>query len=241
MMARPTGTARRQRQQRGRIGADREQRRMSERDLPDRARHQRQAEREHAKQPGVDQGLQHVEGHWKQRQDRKHGDRDQQGPARNAHRAARRNERAGQRLRRRLPRAREQAVRPQHQHDDQQQEREQIAVAGAEHRDAVALDQSQQQAADHRARHVAGAADDFGDDALQRRLQAHRGVDLVVVHADQQAGDAAERSRNAEHRLIDAVDVDAHLHRGVAVLRGRAHRPAELAVAQEHEQQAAHW
>lgn len=136
-----------------------------------------------------------------------------------------------------LPGAGEQAVWPQHEHDDQQQEREQIAVAGAEHGDAVALDQSEQQASDHRTRHIAGTADDFGDDALERRLQAHRGVDLVVVHADQQAGNAAERSRNAEHGLIDAIDVDAHLHRGVAVLRGGTHGPAELAVAQEHEQQ----
>ena len=226
-----------QRQQRGGIGADREQRGVPERDLADRAGNQGEAEREHAEQPGVDQGLEHVEGHRQQRQDREDAGRDQQRPARNAHRAARRDERAGQRLGRRLPCAGEQAVRPQHEHDDQQQEREQIAVAGAEHGDAVALDQSEQQAADHRAGHIAGAADDFGDDALERRLQAHRGVDLVVVHADQQAGDAAKRSRNAEHRLIDAVDVDAHLHRGVAVLRGGADGPAELAVAQEHEQQ----
>ena len=36
---------------------------------------------------------------------------------------------------------------------------------------------------------------------------------------------------------LTAVDVDAHLHGGVAVLRRGAHRPAELGVAQEGEQQ----
>ena len=67
----------------------------------------------------------------------------------------------------RLARAAEDAVRPQHEDHDQNHEGEQVAVARAERRDAVALDQAEQQAADDRARHVAHAADHLRHDALQ--------------------------------------------------------------------------
>ena len=81
------------------------------------------------------------------------------------------------------------------------------------------------------------AADYDGDNALKGRLKAHRGVDMVVVHADQQPADAAERGGDGEHRTVDAIDVNAHLPRRIAILRSRAHRVAEFGEAQEAVQQ----
>ena len=48
---------------------------------------------------------------------------------------------------------------------------------------------------------------------------------------------AAERRGDGEDGAVDRVDVDAHLLRRLAILRGRAHREAELGEAQEDEQQ----
>ena len=148
------------------------------------------------------------------------------------------HEGAGHGLGRQLAAALEDPVRPPHQHRDQHDEREQVAVAGAEQGDAVALDQAQDQAAADRARDVAHAADHQRHHALEHGLEAHVRVDVVVVHADQQAGDAAQRRGDREHAHVHQIDVDAHLLGRVAVLGGRARRPAELGEAQEHVEQA---
>ena len=153
------------------------------------------------------------------------------------HRAAGGDEGAGERLWRRLLGTGEQTVRPEHKDHDQQQECEQIAVAGAEDRHAVAFHQPQQETANHGARHIARAADHLRDNTLQRRVKAHRSIDLVVVHADQHAGKATKRGGNPEHCLVHAVDIDAHLHGGVAVLCRGPHSPAKLGIAQEDKQQ----
>jgi hypothetical protein len=110
---------------------------------------------------------------------------------------------------------------------------EQIAVAGAERRDAVALCQAEQQAAGDGAGYIAHAADHLRDDPLQPGVEPHAGIDRVVIHADQEAADAAERGRDREYRAVHFVDVDAALLRGVAIQRGCPHRPAELGEAQE--------
>ena len=64
-------------------------------------------------------------------------------------------------------------------------------------------------------------------------MEAHVGIDRVVIHADEKARDAAERGRDGEHRAVDPVHVDAALLRGIAIERGCPHRPAELGKAQE--------
>ena len=150
--------------------------------------------------------------------------------------AARRDEGAGQRFRRRAAAGGEQAVGAEHEHDQQQHEGEQVAVGRAEQPDAERLRQPQQHRAADRAGHVAHAADHLGDDALERRREAHRGVDMVVIHADQQAGQAAQPGRDGEHGPVHRIGVDAHLAGGLAILRGGADGPAEPREAQEREQ-----
>ena len=56
---------------------------------------------------------------------------------------------------------------------------------------------------------------------------------MIVIHADQEPADAAERRSDGEDGAVDRVDVDAHLLRRLAILRGRAHREAELGEAQK--------
>ncbi|MDR8804531.1 hypothetical protein FEP89_05287 [Burkholderia multivorans] len=210
---------------------------MAERDLPDRAGDEREAQREQAVQPRVGQRLQDIR---RCAEPGRHGrERDQRDDrrARHAQRLRGCEEGARHRLGRQRAVRAEQAVRPPDEEHDQQPEREQVAIARAEQRDAVAFDEPEQQAPRDRARHVAEAADQQRDDALQRRLEAHRRIDAVVVHADQQPAHAAERTCDRKHRLIHAVDVDAHLQRRVAILRRRAHGPAEPREAQEAVQQ----
>jgi hypothetical protein len=209
---------------------------MAERDLPDGAGHQREAQRQRAVEPRVGERLQQVRRRFEERQRHRCGDERNEQPRRHVPGLARRDERARQRLGRQRALAAEEAVRLPHQDDQQQREGEQVAVRRAEDRHAVALDQPQQQAADDGARHIAHAADHGGHHALERRLEAHRRADVVVVHAHQQAREPAQRGGDGEHRLVHAVDVHAHLLRRVAVLRGGAHGPAELRETQEHEQ-----
>ena len=229
------------RQQPRRIGADREQAGLSERDHAGGAGDQRQADRQHGVEPADAERLQHVAVAHDQRQRERHDGERHDEPQRHANGRARRDEGAGERLGRQGAAAAEDAVRLEHEDQDHHHEGEQVAVARAERRDAVALDQAEQQAAGDRARHVAHAADHLRDDALQAGLKAHVGVDRVVIHADEKAGHAAERRRDREHRAVHAVDVDAALLRGVAVERGRPHRPAELGEAQEDDRAAARW
>ena len=211
---------------------------VSQRHQADGARHQGQAEAQQGIEPGVGEDLQDI-GIRQDERKQGQGDRHrEQRPGGHVERLAGRDEGPGHRLGRRLALAGEQSVGPQDQDDDQQDEGEEVAIARAEQGDAVALDEAQQDAARDGAGHVAHAADDLGDDALQGRLEAHRRVDVVVIHADQQAAHRAQARGDGEHRAVHGVDVDAHLLRGVAVLRRGAHRPAQPREAQEKEQQS---
>ena len=76
------GNAEIEREQRRGISADREQRCMAERHLSDRACDQREAQRQHAEQPGIGQRLQDVELPDDERQGSEGDDRGDDGPAR---------------------------------------------------------------------------------------------------------------------------------------------------------------
>src|SRR5579883_171865 len=222
-----------EREQRRGVAADRQQPGMTEGNLPRRAGDQRQAQSEHRREPGVGESLQQV---WRARRQRQRESRERErgdGPARQANGPARRDEGADQGLALDRRAAAEQAIGQPEEKSDQQHEGEEIAVRGAEQRDAVALGQAEQQAADDRARHIADAADHLRDHPFQGRLKAHRRIDVVVIHADQQAAEAAQRGGDGEDGAVDRVDIDAHLLRRLAILGGGAHGEAELGETQE--------
>src|SRR3954447_5647508 len=83
----------------------------------------------------------------------------------------------------------EQPRGPQREHDDQHDEGEDVAVLAAQHAAgddadvarADGLDQSEQDAADHRARQVADAAEHRRGEGLQSRQEAHGVLHAAVV------------------------------------------------------------
>src|SRR6188474_264204 len=83
----------------------------------------------------------------------------------------------------------EQALRPQRQDQDQDDEGEDVLVVAAEHAagevadvaGAERLDQAEQDAADHRPGEVADAAEYRRGERLQPRQEAHRVLDRAVI------------------------------------------------------------
>ncbi len=75
---------------------------------------------------------------------------------------------------------------------------------------------------------VAHAANYLRYHAFQCRLEAHRGIDMVVVRPDEQAGQPAERDRRWRTRFGSHARFHPHLSRRVAVECGRAHRQPSL-------------
>ena len=95
----------------------------------------------------------------------------------------------------------------------------------------IDLDQPDQDAADHGARHVADPAQHRGGEGPQAGGVADDEARIVVVEAEDQAGRAGERRAEKEGDDDDPVDVDPHHARRLRVLRGRAHRLADLGAA----------
>ena len=221
-----------QRQQPRRVPADRQQRRLSQRDLPHRAGHQCEAQSQQCRQQPVGQRLQQIR-FGEQRQACRRGDDRRHQPARHPDGPAAGDESAGQRFGGQVAAAAEQPVGGGDQDQDQQHEGEQVSETAAEKRDAVTLGQAQQQPAADRARHVAQPANHHRHHALQGGVETHVGIDAVVIHPDQHAADPAQRRGDGEHGHVHPIGVHAHLTRSVLILRRRPHRPTKLAEPQE--------
>ncbi len=87
----------------------------------------------------------------------------------------------------------EQTVRKPYEEDDQEDEGEEVAVGRAEKGDAIAFGETENRAAEDRAGDIADAANHLRDNPLERRLEAHGWIDVVVIHAHKQSPEAAER------------------------------------------------
>src|SRR5260370_10484030 len=123
------------------------------------------------------------------------------------------------------------AAEPSARHKDQyqQQDREDdhIGPAGREEMAAKALDEADQDAADHRAGDAADAAQDRGAEGAQPRRVADDEAREVVVEAEDQRRRAGQGRAEKERGDDDAVDIDAHHACRLGILRRRPHRLAE--------------
>ena len=112
------------------------------------------------------------------------------------------------------------------QDQDDEQEAHGVAIARRDVAGAELLDEGEHEAADRGAGDVAEPAEDDDGERLERRRDrpwsGRRRTPARAARRRPRRG-RAER----EGRGVDAVDLDAHQRRGVAVLEGRAHRPAE--------------
>ena len=191
-----------ERDQRRRISSDGEQSRLAERNLPSSPGDQGEAQRQHSGKPGVSEGLQEIGLRIDERQGRRRQRQAPQDRRRDANRTGRRKEGASQGLGMHTASS-EYAIGLQHQRADQQDEGEEVAISRAEERDPVAFRKTEDEAPENRARHVSDAADHSRDDALQHGVEAHAGIeDVVVVHPDQKAASSprAPRPRRKRHR-----------------------------------------
>jgi hypothetical protein len=123
-------------------------------------------------------------------------------------------------------------------HQDQQNEgpdvlpRRAPESAGDESRHA--LDQPEDQPADHSTIDIADAAEHSCGEGLEAGDEAHPEVDVGVAQAPGQAGYCGQCCAECERHHDDAVDIDAHQPRGVGVLGCRLHRPTHLGPVDEH-------
>src|SRR6478735_5788047 len=149
-----------------------------------------------------------------------------------------------------------QALRAEHEHQDQHDESEHILVVGPEQDEMAAvgaalaeqigqpavaakvgevadvagaqrLDQSEQQSAEHGARNIPDAAEHGGGKCLQAEDRSHGVLRDPVIGAEEHAGDGAERGADDEGGGDHAVDIDAHQPGHLRILRGSAHSRAE--------------
>ncbi len=105
-------------------------------------------------------------------------------------------------------------------------------MLGTEPIRAEALDDTEHQSADHRARHAAEATQNADHEGLaekQRAIQRRNGKD----DAKQRAGRARHERADGEGDRIDVLDVDAHQRRRLAVHADRDNGAPGAAVAQE--------
>ena len=92
----------------------------------------------------------------------------------------------------------------------------------------IELDDAEKEAADHRARYVADAAEHRRRERLDARNEARIEIDLLVDEAVEHAADAGHAGAEHEGEDDHLVAVDAHQRRRVAVLRHRPHRHSHL-------------
>src|SRR3982751_5489282 len=106
-------------------------------------------------------------------------------------------------------RAAEEAARPDEDDDDQEREDVEVLERRALRQVAggVRLREPNDEAAEHRTRDAADAADDGGGEALEPGQEAHEVVDLAEDEPEHDAGRARERRADEERRGDDAVDV----------------------------------
>ena len=91
-------------------------------------------------------------------------------------------------------------------------------------------------ASDDRAGEVADAAEHGGGERDEAELEAQVVPGRSHCLEVEQAGGAGHRATEGEREGDRPVDVDAHQHRGVLVLRGRAHRTPLPGALHEHGQ-----
>ena len=123
-------------------------------------------------------------------------------------------------------------------HDDHQvdeDDRRRPVVADAVVGDA--LDDPDDQPAEHGAADVADAAHHRRGERVEAGREALEVPDRGLVERADQAGRARHQAAEQERQRDRRVDVDAHQPRGLRVLRGGAHRLAEPAAADEAGQQ----
>jgi hypothetical protein len=108
-------------------------------------------------------------------------------------------------------------------------------VAGAQR-----FDDAEQQAAQHRAPEIADAAQHCCRKRLQSEQEAHLVLRDAIVGADHHPGHGTQAGADDEGERDHGVDVDAHQAGDLLVLRGCAHRDAELGAVDESEQAGHH-
>ena len=125
----------------------------------------------------------------------------------------------------------EQALRPEHQYQDQDDERPDILPGTATEltRDVLGgqrLDDAEHQATDDGAVDVADT-ENRGGERLQTGQEAHPEVDVVVLEALRDPGDRRQHGTEGEGHHDDPVDVDTHQPGGVGILRHGLHTTAQ--------------
>src|SRR5262249_38903029 len=120
----------------------------------------------------------------------------------------------------------EQALGPENQDQDQDGEREDVLVLGAEgaareQREVgggKGFEQAQHQPAHHGARDVADAAENGGGECLEARDEPRVGIDEAVLHTEEHARGAAHGSADQERQWDDPGDVEGPEARGGRVV-----------------------
>src|SRR5574344_615052 len=116
----------------------------------------------------------------------------------------------------------------EHEHYDEQHERERVA----ERRPAQAFDEvladADDERADHCSRNGAYAAEHRGYERLEPRHGAHRGGDARVVREEEYGANRRKEGAYDERGADDAVELYAHELRGLEVAGDGAHRHADL-------------
>src|SRR5882757_879549 len=137
----------------------------------------------------------------------------------------------------------EQALGPDEQHDDEEDEGPHVGPAAAAEllhagdvgdvRRGAGFRYPQDEAAEHGSVDVADAAEDGGGEGLEAGLEAHVVSDLAVFEPGGQARDGGEEAADGEGDDDDPVGVDAHQLGGVRVLGGGLHGAAGAAGTDE--------
>src|SRR6478609_3083985 len=130
---------------------------------------------------------------------------------------------------------RDQAGRPPSHDGDDDGEREHVFVGtGERQRDrSDGLQAGEQEAAQDGAIDVAESAHHGGAEAEYAEQQAHAEIDLVVIEAVHYAGKGGDARADRKGDQHHGGKVDPHGARGLAVLRHRADRKAELGLVDQ--------
>ena len=137
----------------------------------------------------------------------------------------------------------EEPGRTEHQNTDQHHESKHVLVIAAENiigLPSSALDDAEQNTAQHRPGKVADAAEHGRRECFHAQKRTHGVVRNAVIGSDHHAGDRCQGRADDESEGDDAIDVYPHQARHLRVLRRRAHGDAELGAIHDQRQPAHH-
>src|SRR6516164_10382537 len=129
--------------------------------------------------------------------------------------------------------AAEEAGRDKDENQNQDRKDDHVGPPHGDQLAAQGLDQPDQDASNHGARHAADAAEHRGGKGPQSRCVADDEARVVVIEAEDQRRRPGQRRPEKKRRDYDPIDIDPHHPGGLGVLRGRAHRFAEAGTVDE--------